>query len=1067
MSGYAPTQEVRYSVVMFGGVSLAIYMNGIAEELLHLVRSTAPGPDGKSPLLSGPELTKTESVYRKIGQLLHHGRIPGEQAGGDAAGEADGEIRTRFLIDLLSGTSAGGINAVYLAKALANDQDLQVLHDLWLTKADIDTLMNDDRSERSRYPSADPPTSLLNSQRMYGLLLEAFDAMDLRPARRGLVDELDLFVTATDLNGLATPIQLTDTVVDERVHKVHFRFMYSPRRLGEPNDFSREYNEMLAFAARCTSSFPFAFEPMKFHDVGKFRPQTPLSVAQAIADKKFHLYRKFLGAFEAFGADLAFPLRPLADGGYLHNKPFSFVVDEQRFRQTDYPVQRKLLFLDPFPELRAEVHRADQSINFVENTLAAASKLPRAQPIREDIERVNAGNRKVRAAQMLSLELDGDITTWVDRHIHAMQEDAQRRNQLPREEAEKLEWQNLPLDAMTGRYGSSYAVYHRLRVSAVTDDLALLVTRLVGFNDDSDELYAIRLLIHCWRVEHYAPEPRGSSLRPENYFLFEYDLGYRFRRLSYLRERIDKLLGTLRMADGSLRRGQMGDAAREIHQDGRDAILAEAARNQTGLVDRLMAIRGEVERIRGELLRMRERLWLTYSGQTTDEAAQTVRLGIQNFLYRTGLEHDDLKWILQPVRAEDCEERARLLYTTGRRDSESPARPIRENIIEAANQLSRDLRSGMEFARSGIEAALGLRPENKIYGPAEPLTRLLWLIYQYFDCRDLLVYPVERDHLGFENSVTEIYRISPLDASGIRGDVNKLTGTSVGAFGAFLDLGYRQNDILWGRLDGAERIIKSLLPDEKDDPLRQGFMDEAFRIILREEFAKGNSERFFELLMQAIGVPLADGRGRKLSAVEFLARARERIRNDCPGVVRGLLLAIPSDAEVLAAFKQFYQRPPGPPLKTNVQRLRRAVLIMGRMLEGLGTGDDPPGAAGRWLIRFGGMITRLVDFALPGDLWYMITRHAMELLYASEVVLIAGGSFFGAGQVASVGWWALVLTLLVDLVLRLFGERGRTARWALIPVMVVLGAAVVLVWRFAVPIANTLIDLATWLKGLP
>jgi hypothetical protein len=88
------------------------------------------------------------------------------------------------------------------------------------------------------------------------------------------------------------------------------------------------------------------------------------------------------------------------------------------------------------------------------------------------------------------------------------------------------------------------------------------------------------------------------------------------------------------------------------------------------------------------------------------------------------------------------------------------------------------------------------------------------------------------------------------------------------------------------------------------------------------------------------------------------------------------------------------------------------------------------------------------------DLWYMVTRHVIELLYPSEAVFIAGGSFFGAGPVASV--------------LRLLGERGRggrTARSVLIPAMVVIGAPVALVWRFAVPIANMLIVLATWLKG--
>jgi len=33
----------------------------------------------------------------------------------------------RFVIDILSGSSAGGINGVYLAKAIANRQEIDVL----------------------------------------------------------------------------------------------------------------------------------------------------------------------------------------------------------------------------------------------------------------------------------------------------------------------------------------------------------------------------------------------------------------------------------------------------------------------------------------------------------------------------------------------------------------------------------------------------------------------------------------------------------------------------------------------------------------------------------------------------------------------------------------------------------------------------------------------------------------------------------------------------------------------------------------------------------------------------
>jgi hypothetical protein len=86
-------KEIRFAVVMYGGVSLAIYINGVAQELYKMVRATARGrnDDGSfgDYFIEKPE--STETVYRKLGELL----------------------RGRFVVDILSGTSAGGINAVF------------------------------------------------------------------------------------------------------------------------------------------------------------------------------------------------------------------------------------------------------------------------------------------------------------------------------------------------------------------------------------------------------------------------------------------------------------------------------------------------------------------------------------------------------------------------------------------------------------------------------------------------------------------------------------------------------------------------------------------------------------------------------------------------------------------------------------------------------------------------------------------------------------------------------------------------------------------------------------------
>ena len=40
------------------------------------------------------------------------------------------EIKTKFMIDVISGTSAGGINGIYLAKALVGDSDITDVQNL-------------------------------------------------------------------------------------------------------------------------------------------------------------------------------------------------------------------------------------------------------------------------------------------------------------------------------------------------------------------------------------------------------------------------------------------------------------------------------------------------------------------------------------------------------------------------------------------------------------------------------------------------------------------------------------------------------------------------------------------------------------------------------------------------------------------------------------------------------------------------------------------------------------------------------------------------------------------------
>jgi len=314
------TKEVRFAVVMYGGVSLAIYINGIAQEFLRLVRSTAlvSEADGERKTLSAEpvkdndpnkakKLSGTERVYRKLSYLLADGALldqyekslkadtqTGPKAGtqtGSASRKSDfmddylvkktdgGDappIPIGFVVDILSGTSAGGINAIFLAKALANNQSIERLKQLWVKEGDLALLINDKQSVAGLpLENQVRPQSLLNSRRMYLKLLDAFHEMDQESPRdetyiSPCVDELDLFVTATDIQGLPLSIRLSDMKVLERRHRHVFRFKYAKQESvfgAHCNDLKRSHNPFLAFAARCTSSFPFAFQPMKLEDI--------------------------------------------------------------------------------------------------------------------------------------------------------------------------------------------------------------------------------------------------------------------------------------------------------------------------------------------------------------------------------------------------------------------------------------------------------------------------------------------------------------------------------------------------------------------------------------------------------------------------------------------------------------------------------------------------------------------------------------------------------------------------------------------------------------------------------
>ena len=106
--------------------------------------------------------------------------------------------------------------------------------------------------------------------------------------------------------------------------------------------------------------------------------------------------------------------------------------------------------------------------------------------------------------------------------------------------------------------------------------------------------------------------------------------------------------------------------------------------------------------------------------------------------------------------------------------------------------------------------------------------------YDAFEAFDLLLYPLEFGTAIAETNPVEILRISPVDAhlpADATDEDRDLRGKRINHFGAFFDLEWRKHDMLWGRLNAAEILIRSLVPRAATPaPL----IDEAHRKIVAE-----------------------------------------------------------------------------------------------------------------------------------------------------------------------------------------------------------------------------------------
>ena len=1072
-------QEVRFGVVMYGGVSLAIYINGVTNELYEMALATPKAGDQRD---SG----KTRDVYRKASFLLRDTGLRNRYLAylenpntEDPFGEAappNADQRTRFVVDTIAGTSAGGINGLFLAKALVNGQEFAPLKQLWITEGDIDTLLNDQTSYDGLTfaETGSPPQSLLNSDRMYVKLLGALRNMKpvqpelISPAGNGaspLVDEIDLYVTTTDIRGTVVPLRLFDKVVYEKRYKQVYHFQYAPAGHTPHNDLSDDKSPFLAFAARCTSSFPFAFEPMSVADAERLCNARPTETAVNVDD-----WKPFFTGLSA--ADMTtgnWRKRAFGDGGYLDNKPFSYVVEALSWRLGGLPMARKLIYVEPAPS-HPETERQvfDSKPDAIQNAVAAIFSIPQDETIREDLEAVLVRNRRIERVEQIVRQVEADVEADIEAR------DADPFARIILHEGKVPDWRSRGMRDMIAYYGAASLPYRRLRMMTVTDDIADRLAVWWGVDRGSDRLYALRAMVRVWREAKYCEnrDPNAAVQKETiNAFLDDYDVKYRLRRAGFILRKVHQLLDLATNLKLPQDKQQLSDLERRLLERCSGRNLPPEKLASDPVADALRCLAGGFGEAMGDL---RDITWLPAPTQNEGQrkaAAGTLDQVLRLLLgEKSGATLSELVTptgdpvqlpILPPpsplrTLQENVFARAKFLFESAATAPKTQIQGLLEtdvDLLRAAYKkiIRPDEHEGLALGRAllgnprlevkpgvdGAKSKVGIHVDdvngyNALNTPdGKTVRELIAEYYVRFDEYDQMSFPLYYDTGTGEPATVEVLRVSPEDAPSLINELadtgrteqqrKKLAGTALFHFGAFLDAQWRKNDIMWGRLDGCERVLAALFPE--DERLREALLQEAQLIILHEEmdgaaydqlidrFAKALAEQKQATLDLALKDLLA-----QFGPAESTARQTQLAR---------VLKALLTDQGMIEYVRQYYevnrQFDTGKTLKTSA----RALTITGRILQDIEKHHgDPSSPSSRmvWVTRTGRALQTLLTISTPGSLPQAIYRHWLGLLYIFEALIVGGSILFSSPPTRNFGLTAFGVTAALHLASLLTGD---------------------------------------------
>jgi patatin-related protein len=795
-------RELRLALVCYGGVSLAIYMHGITVELQRLVAASAVfsrKPSGPNPFPTN----STEAVYWEALRRI---------------AEANGGVVLRVVVDVIAGTSAGGINGIVLAKALARGLQQDPLRDVWFNKASLLKLLWPTPRPVRREGRDALPWAPLNGQRMSSWAYAALQEMNRKPltgpaAGLALVpegNELDLFVTTTDYTGFRRTIEMYDP---ETVHDLEYRhilhFHHDPQANGK-DAFGPEDDRVLTLAVRSTSSFPGAFPPVTLGEVeavaGKFNEE----------ELKPHFTAYFL---EGAKPTSSFFL----DGGVLNNKPFDHAVRTIMERTADRQVDRRLLFIEPHPvDIVPDQTRRPTLLRTI---IAALTTIPSHQPIADALAELARHNlRAVEIRQLIALteprvfELIQTVASDPANPLNIA-----RASALPTLDLDTIEcWADEVRKKAQQTADTSYPAYETIKIGEVLSDLSAGLCGLIGYPATSRHAALVHRIVRRWAMH-------------EDLLINEAQIGDT-ETLNRFNSNADGRLWFLRTFDLNFRRRRLRFLIRCLNE-----AYPKAASDQAALRPRLDQVKQGLYGLIRMLRNVQSSRWIEDAGERELRDALVKLFGSQTLapLMPDAAAAMPLAAGEEVVEGTSAGVSARAAQRLEARLDDyvmAHGDELKAVFTQLAAAIERQLSKYWAAQQDALSWLLG-----HSHLPHDLLQQMLerYIGYAYWD---MVLYPLIAMSGVIEPDPVEVIRISPSDTKLLepRGVEQRLKGVTAFHFGAFLNRSFRENDFLWGRLDGVERLLNMIgdvgaRGDGADRQVSDTLVREGFRAVLAAE----------------------------------------------------------------------------------------------------------------------------------------------------------------------------------------------------------------------------------------